>query len=339
MKAADVAFASPALLRLIEGTGLIGTWGWSFASNEQFWSAGLYRILGFRPGGVRASYALLRDLAHREDREALETAAEIVQGGSIRDRTFRILRPDGSPRTLSCRGEVYHDPDGRPRAACGLVLDVTDRSLLTALQAAERRRRRRIFDRTRSFMFTLSVDGVFGFPEELFDLTGLPPGEVADDAFVTICPEEREHWRGLSIVARTAGLAHASTPLAPLAGGGSARFRVVTVPVRDEGGVIREWSSITLPVGASGFDVADAALRGLEQAVRGPHLRAARAILGWSVADLAAASGLTIHTVRQTEEDAERVVPRIRHIAVAALRRGGVRFAYLDDGTVAVARA
>ena len=83
MKAADVAFASPALLRLIEGTGLIGTWGWSFASNEQFWSAGLYRILGFRPGGVRASYALLRDLAHREDREALETAAEIVQAVAI----------------------------------------------------------------------------------------------------------------------------------------------------------------------------------------------------------------------------------------------------------------
>ncbi|UHC18007.1 helix-turn-helix domain-containing protein [Methylobacterium currus] len=79
------------------------------------------------------------------------------------------------------------------------------------------------------------------------------------------------------------------------------------------------------------------------QALRGRHLRAARGLLDWSREDLARASGLPLSTVRRLEADAEagRIrshVTRSHHGAVAALRRAGIRFVALDDGTIALAK-
>ncbi|MDR7039124.1 DNA-binding XRE family transcriptional regulator [Methylobacterium sp. BE186] len=338
MNAADLAFSPEEYLRLIESLGLTGTWTWTFATNEQTWSPGLYRILGMEPSLVRPSYDLFRSLVHPEDRSMLESVVEVMHLGCLTDHTVRVQRPDGGSRTLSCRGEVLFSPDGRPRSASGLVLDITNPDRLARAQAAERQRRWALFEQTGSFQFTLSVDGVFHFPKELFALTGLTAADIAEDAFVTICREEREHWRGLSLEARGAGLAHSSSPLAPLAGGGSARFRVVTVPVRSDLGLIKEWSSITVPVDTNAFRASDSALEGLEQAVCGAHIRAARALLDWSMADLARASGVSFHTIRRIEEDAPGILAQTRHLAIAALRRGGIRFVFLDDGSIATAR-
>lgn len=72
-------------------------------------------------------------------------------------------------------------------------------------------------------------------------------------------------------------------------------------------------------------------------AVDSRHLRAARALLGWAMSDLATVSGLSLSTVRRLEQSTEAVSPRNHRAAVDALRLGGVRFLTLDDGTTALA--
>lgn len=73
------------------------------------------------------------------------------------------------------------------------------------------------------------------------------------------------------------------------------------------------------------------------RAIDSHHLRAARALLGWAMSDLARVSGLSLSTIRRLEQNAQAVSVRNHQAAVDALRMGGIRFLTLDDGTTAVA--
>lgn len=75
------------------------------------------------------------------------------------------------------------------------------------------------------------------------------------------------------------------------------------------------------------------------EAVQGPHVRAARALLGWTLTDLATASGLSVSTIRRLEQDAHAVNGRNLRTALDALRVSGIRFLALEDGTLALAEA
>ncbi len=68
----------------------------------------------------------------------------------------------------------------------------------------------------------------------------------------------------------------------------------------------------------------------------GHHLRAGRALLDWSMSDLAKASGLSLSTVRRLEQDAEGVLTRNRRSAAEALQEAGIGFLPLSNGAVAV---
>jgi hypothetical protein len=69
------------------------------------------------------------------------------------------------------------------------------------------------------------------------------------------------------------------------------------------------------------------------------HLRAARALLNWSMSDLALESGLSISTIKRIELEPQDVTRRSYRLVVDTLRGGGIRFVALDGGTIAVAKA
>ncbi|GJE43915.1 PAS domain-containing protein [Methylobacterium soli] len=336
MNAAGPPFSSHAFLRLIEDYGLTGHWNWAFEANIQTWSLGFYRLLGLEPGSVRPSYDLFRDRVHPDDLAMVETVSEIRVDGLLRDHAIRVIRPDGSIRILATRGEIYVTPEGRPLAAAGTVLDITEPERLERAQALERQRRLALFAAVRSFEFSSSVDGRFNHPQELFSLTGLPADEIADNPYVAIVAQEREHWRSHCLAARSAGSVHITTPLVPLMAGGQGRFMVVTVPVLDAQGRIAEWSSLAQPLAVGSLAVSGALRAGLEQAVRGHHLRAGRALLDWSMLDMARASGLSLSTIRRLEANVEAAAARSRHVAIAALRASGIGFRLMDHNRIAV---
>lgn len=88
---------------------------------------------------VLASPGVLYETVHRDDRARVERAmAGIAEHGF--DEEFRIVRPDGSLRTVRSRAFVTHDGPGGAARVTGLAEDVTERRATeAALRASERR--------------------------------------------------------------------------------------------------------------------------------------------------------------------------------------------------------
>lgn len=345
MDIAHLRLLSNNLIPIIEGHGLAGGWHWSFTSGEQCWSSGFFRILGLRPDLVAPDYDLFHRLVHPDDRARLAAPREVMQGLALPQATVRVIRPSGEMRTLSLASELRVSPEGRPLAASGVVLDVTDRERLRQLQAADERRREMLYLTSYTATFFVGTDLVHAFPAEVAQVHGLSQEEVRVDPFLMVVPEQRnalrdrgwecyDHQRHFQAISRER-----------LANGETVRFRLLGVPVWSGTGEYAGWAGMKYPIHASGAPATapvapeDDGLRsGLEQAVRGRHLRAARGLLDWSMSTLAEAGGLSLSTVRRLEEEGEGQGSRSHHKAVAALRRAGIRFIAMDDGSIAVAK-
>ncbi|WP_336485566.1 helix-turn-helix domain-containing protein [Methylobacterium nigriterrae] len=175
-------------------------------------------------------------------------------------------------------------------------------------------------------------------PAEAPAVFGIPREELALDIGLVVDQREREYWRQFGMGCIATGEPFNIEAAVVLANAETGRYRFVLVPVRDASGRIVEWTGLTQPAAGSG--PATGILRqGLEQRVGACHIRAARALLGWSMADLAAASSLSFSTVRRLEQDGEAAAARSRHTAIAALRQAGIHFSLADGNVVAVAKA
>ncbi|MGH9330699.1 MAG: ATP-binding protein, partial [Vicinamibacterales bacterium] len=106
----------------------VGSWEWNIAANDVWWSEELFRIYGVSPTIFGASYEGFLGLVHPHDRDAVDrnvrTALERREPFSFE---HRIVRPDGSTRTLYARGCVLCDADGTPVRMTGIGQDVSER--------------------------------------------------------------------------------------------------------------------------------------------------------------------------------------------------------------------
>jgi PAS domain S-box-containing protein len=106
----------------------IGHYYWNLIENRVIWSDELYRIYGLSPQEGLIEMALVREMIHPEDREAVFRAAEEALHSEVRpDIEHRIVRPNGEVRTVHGLGTVKRDASGRPYEMFGTVQDITDR--------------------------------------------------------------------------------------------------------------------------------------------------------------------------------------------------------------------
>ncbi|WP_286134367.1 PAS domain-containing protein [Methylobacterium sp. Leaf123] len=324
-------------LRMVEGFGLTGTWSWTFATDEHVWSPGLFRILGLEPTTARAAYGLLFTLVHPEDRDRVTSTSEMLQTGQMTQQTFRIIRPDGTLRTVMSRGEVIMAPDGRPLQAMGVLIDVSDREMLARAQAAERRRKRVLFEQTGAFTSVTTVYPYTDFSPEWLELVGLPLQALLEEPTLPVQKEERARWRehGRELYL-TRQVVH-TRPRLSLASGAIAPYRMVMVPMRNANGSGDGWVNYIAPLHLDGA-VPGVMQESLEQLVRGIHLRAGRALLDWSMQQLAEAAGLSFSTVRRLEDEDVSASRRAFQAAIKALRTHGIVFSFMEDGTLTLGK-
>ena len=124
--------------RLLEAQALahVGSWDWDIEGDELRWSDEVYRIYGVEPGGFEVNYESFLAMVHPEDRPRLEEAVrQALATGHFFEVEHRIVRPDGTERTVAGRGRTVRDSDGRPIRMLGTELDITDRK-----RAEEQRR-------------------------------------------------------------------------------------------------------------------------------------------------------------------------------------------------------
>lgn len=129
------------MLREAERVAQMGSWVWLPATDRLLWSEQMYALFGHEPGAVDLGLEAFLAHVHPDDRERV--AAVITRAretGEPYEFEVRILRPDGSMRTLRALGSCETGPRGAVVRMVGTLQDVTlQREAEAALLRSESR--------------------------------------------------------------------------------------------------------------------------------------------------------------------------------------------------------
>ena len=176
-RAAWASADAAARLQLVLTASEIGTWLWDVVHDVVEADANLAAMFGLsEEEALGAPLAVITRAIHPEDRaKVMAAVAHCLAEGSPYELEYRLLKPDGSVRWVLARGRVGYDSDGKPASLPGVVLDITDRHVLTEKVAQQSR----IFDTTLSsitdFAYIFDKAGRFVYVNQaLLSLWGLP---------------------------------------------------------------------------------------------------------------------------------------------------------------------
>src|SRR5579862_6155625 len=114
----------------------VGYWEWDLETGEVIWSDETYRIFGLKPQERPMNLAMVRQMVHPEDRDALYSGVDVELDAGVHPvAEFRIVTPSGEVRTVQAitsklwgamRGEPDNEASGKARRLFGTVQDVTE---------------------------------------------------------------------------------------------------------------------------------------------------------------------------------------------------------------------
>lgn len=123
----DIKSQEAKLLRIVEGSS-DGLWDWNLQTNEVFFNRQSYVLLDI-PDHRKAppGFNVILDRLLPEDRHPTELAMQaLIEEGIPYRVDHRICLPDGSIRTLLCKGLVTErDALGQPSVISGTISDIT----------------------------------------------------------------------------------------------------------------------------------------------------------------------------------------------------------------------
>jgi diguanylate cyclase (GGDEF)-like protein/PAS domain S-box-containing protein len=101
----------------------------------------LYRIYGLDPATTKVDVATFYHYIHPDDVAAVrETVNRCIEAGHQFEFYHRVLRPDGTERTVQARGAIEREQQGEPLRLFGTLLDVTElKEVEAALRQSEER--------------------------------------------------------------------------------------------------------------------------------------------------------------------------------------------------------
>lgn len=139
---------------------------WQLASEQFWWSAGMFALYGFAPGEVEPSLDVLLAHQHPDDRGRARQAFEQIQRDG---RPFvcehRLIARTGQVRTVVLSAGTSSDTPGPPTVISGTILDVTDARRVEPVEAIDaptglQAELRRLLERTESLSVINRATGV-----------------------------------------------------------------------------------------------------------------------------------------------------------------------------------
>lgn len=119
----------------------IGTWQWSLATNEMWFSDQMFRTLGFEPGAFEPTFGTILTYVHPDDRDRITATVEsVIAAGAAAVVDARVVSPSGALRAISARITVKKDRHGTATHLLGIAQDITERAeMVDALRRSEER--------------------------------------------------------------------------------------------------------------------------------------------------------------------------------------------------------
>jgi DNA-binding Xre family transcriptional regulator len=178
----------------------------------------------------------------------------------------------------------------------GLVIDITDQQV--ALESL-RRTQKRIDILAKAFRFSIWFADKHGGLTDIQQWQSLgisSSSEVMGWKWLRFIPEaERETAKRVWKNAIAAEKLHISRIKLAFPSLREALVLVCAAPIKDDEGKVLEWTGVVVRLDGDPHT----SLR--TNGIRAAHIRAARALLNWSVEDLANHSGISISSIRRTE--------------------------------------
>jgi len=191
---------SESMLARAQEIAHLGNWEWDIKTNQQIWSDENYRLLGYQPGAIEASFDHFMNLVHPEDRSKVAAIGQAFLEGQSPPNYYesRIIRTDGTERILQSQMLCDFDETGQPIRITGVSLDVTERQRAEQQLNKLTERLSSIVDSLPVVPYTCQTEGVFATTyvgKNVTAVSGYQPKEfTSNPSFWSehIHPDDRE---------------------------------------------------------------------------------------------------------------------------------------------------
>jgi PAS domain S-box-containing protein len=140
-QAEELLRISESRLHLATSAGKIGIWDWDVDKNEMHWDESMYTLYGLSKEDFGGVYEAWIKMLHPDDRQFVEGEIQAAIRGDREYATeFRIVRPDGTIRTINTDSKTVCNIEGRGRRMIGTNIDITERRRAADELAAEKER-------------------------------------------------------------------------------------------------------------------------------------------------------------------------------------------------------
>jgi PAS domain S-box-containing protein len=336
--------ASEERLRMAVHAGRMVSWDCDLETGFVTRSSNAVEIFGIGSGPADEFLARL----HTDDQARIDAALRAtLEAGHPFNVEYRLFGPAGEIRWLHASGQLLRSAHKGPDRLAGITFDVTARKeaeieaerLAQVLRGLEARYRA-LMEAAGDFVWTAAPDGRVVDMPEWRAFTGQTPEQVQGWGWMNaVHPADRERTREtMQRLIDTRSSQPFEYRLRDRLGAYH-WFKARAVPIAAEDGSIREWIGTctrvrnpTLQRDASNGGTEPIADQPDENPIAAWQVRAARAIVRWSAGELAAASGVSLSTVRRIEEGHGTNV-RLLAAVRSTLEQAGVQFRVAADGT------
>jgi PAS domain S-box-containing protein len=169
-------------------TARTGSFEWDLARQRIRWSDDLCRMFGLEPKEFGGSLEEFLSRIHPDDLEAVgRLLRESLSSARGFTHEFRIVRPDGTIRTLYTRADIIRDDDRKPLRLVGISWDVTDKDVTDETLASSVSLLRSTLEASADGLLVVDLERtVRAYNQQFLRLWRLPPELVAQRSEVRL---------------------------------------------------------------------------------------------------------------------------------------------------------